>query len=578
MHRMYWSAHRARPVLFALVIVFMPLYMFCINIALPYVTSKGLQAILERRFDDIAIYMWLIAGVMLASIIAMVIAILSFNRTDALGAKLLQRQAFDNFLRKDYEFFANTRIGALGGFVSDLREGSIEHSRIFLFEVPKIATILITGITIIALESVILAGATLLCVVALSSFVLLFSKWRLQFRRAVSESRAALSGRLLDALSHGTTVKSFAQESHELARIEVPTETWAKHQLKTWDLFIPMNGGRNILLGLMLAALLFVSAHEYQQGSISISVLVLVQLFVVRLLTISIEVGEVVKAYDQLVSSSSEAIKMMLQPSQVTDPGTPAQPPSDMTITFKDVSFAYPEARKHIQAIESLTLTIRPGEKVGVIGFSGGGKTTLTKLLMRFMDVTSGSIHIGGADIRDIRQDDLRKLIAYVPQEPLLFHRSIKENIAYAKPDASDAEIAQASKLANVAGFVRELPNGIETEVGERGIKLSGGQRQRVAIARAILKDAPILVLDEATSALDSESELLIQQALDSLMKHRTTLVVAHRLSTIQKMDRIIVLDSGKIVEQGSHAELLALNGVYAKLWSHQSGGYIVET
>ncbi|MGH7250214.1 MAG: ABC transporter ATP-binding protein [Minisyncoccia bacterium] len=222
-------------------------------------------------------------------------------------------------------------------------------------------------------------------------------------------------------------------------------------------------------------------------------------------------------------------------------------------------------------------MDIKQGEKVGLVGYSGSGKTTLTKLLLRFMDVTKGSISVGDLDIRNVSQKDLRSKIAYVPQEPLLFHRSIAENIAYGKPSASKQSIHKAGKAAYVDEFVKELRYGYDTLVGEKGVKLSGGQRQRVAIARALLKDAPILVLDEATSSLDSRSEQYIQKALWQLMKGRTAIVIAHRLSTIQQMDRIIVMNKGRIVEIGSHGELLKNSkGIYAKLWKHQSGGYLL--
>jgi ATP-binding cassette subfamily B protein len=211
------------------------------------------------------------------------------------------------------------------------------------------------------------------------------------------------------------------------------------------------------------------------------------------------------------------------------------------------------------------------------VGHSGSGKTTLTRLLLRFSDIEAGVIAIDGQDISKVTQKSLRESIAYVPQEPMLFHRSLRENIAYGKPEASFEEVHAAAEKANAIEFIEKLPEGFETTVGERGVKLSGGQRQRIAIARAILKDAPILVLDEATSALDSDSEKLIQDALSKLMKGRTSIVVAHRLSTISKLDRIIVLEDGQIDEQGSHEALLKQKGTYAKLWAHQSGGFIEE-
>ena len=249
---------------------------------------------------------------------------------------------------------------------------------------------------------------------------------------------------------------------------------------------------------------------------------------------------------------------------------------SDGEIVFDDVSFKHEDSQDTDMLFEHLKLVIKPGEKIGLVGHSGSGKTTLTKLLLRFSDINEGAILIDGQNIARIGQDDLRNSIAYVPQEPLLFHRSIAENISYGS-SFSQKEIIQAAKRANAHEFIKTLPDGYETLVGERGVKLSGGQRQRVAIARALIKDSPILVLDEATSALDSESEQLIQSALWKLMEGRTAIVIAHRLSTIQKMDRIVVMEEGKIIEQGSHDELIKHKGKYAELWAHQSGGFLED-
>ena len=245
-------------------------------------------------------------------------------------------------------------------------------------------------------------------------------------------------------------------------------------------------------------------------------------------------------------------------------------------VKFNDVDFAYPEKTRST-LFKGLNFKIKPGEKVGLVGPSGGGKTTITQLLLRFMDVQDGEITIDGQNIAAITQSDLRSRIAYVSQEPILFHRTLAENIGYGNHEADQQVIEGIAKMANAHEFIAKLPKGYDTLVGERGVKLSGGQRQRVAIARAMLKNAPILVLDEATSALDSESEVLIQDALWKLMEGRTAIVIAHRLSTIQKMDRIIVLEDGQIVEQGSHKELLRKDGTYARLWAHQSGGFIED-
>lgn len=231
--------------------------------------------------------------------------------------------------------------------------------------------------------------------------------------------------------------------------------------------------------------------------------------------------------------------------------------------------------KKQEDVLKDFSLTITPGEKVGLVGHSGAGKTTITKILLRFADISEGEVLIDGQSIQKIKQDDLRRKISYVPQEPMLFHRSLSENIAYGKPDASMEEIVAVAKKAHAHEFIEKLSKGYDTLVGERGVKLSGGERQRVAIARAMLKDAPILILDEATSSLDSVSERHIQEALAELMKGRTTIVIAHRLSTIQKMDRIIVMEEGGIVEEGKHEDLLARGGMYAEFWREQAGGFL---
>jgi ATP-binding cassette subfamily B protein len=307
---------------------------------------------------------------------------------------------------------------------------------------------------------------------------------------------------------------------------------------------------------------------------LAISTLILIVNYSMQIMGELWNVNNIFKGVNRVFGDAYEMTEILDMEDDVRDmPGAKPLVVKRGAISYDGVSFKHHDAKESI--FTDFNLDIKPGERIGLVGISGSGKTTLTKLLLRFADCDQGQISIDGQNIKDVQQVSLRESIAYVPQETSLFHRTIAENIAYAKPDATQAEIERAAKLANAHEFIKDLPNGYETLVGERGIKLSGGQRQRIAIARAILKDAPILVLDEATSALDSESEALIQDALVKLMKGRTSIVVAHRLSTIASLDRIIVLDNGKIVEQGSHAELLKKGGEYNKLWSRQSGAFL---
>jgi ATP-binding cassette subfamily B protein len=300
--------------------------------------------------------------------------------------------------------------------------------------------------------------------------------------------------------------------------------------------------------------------------------------YTLTLLNRFFEINTITRQVEESLLKASSMSEMLKEEIEIQDsPDAKKLVVSAGEIKLDNVTFAYENQDHQSGVFKHLSLTIQPGEKVGVVGPSGGGKSTLTRLLMRFEDVNSGAILIDGQNIAEVTQGSLRSSIAYVSQEPLLFHRTIRENIAYGDIKSSKETIISAAKKANAHDFIMSLPNGYETVVGERGIKLSGGQRQRVAIARAILKNAPLLILDEATSALDSESEVLIQAALTKLMKGRTSIVIAHRLSTIQRMDRIIVIDNGKIVQEGSHKSLLDQQGIYSKLWAHQSGGFLED-
>ncbi len=311
------------------------------------------------------------------------------------------------------------------------------------------------------------------------------------------------------------------------------------------------------------------------RGGLGVAAVVVTFSYYTNATQIMFDFNRIYRRMESTLTEAAQFTELLLEPPALVDPPDP-QPlrPADAAVRFEGVRFAHSGGPP---LFDGLDLEIPSGFKVGLVGRSGGGKTTLTRLLLRLMDVDGGRILLGGQDIARLRQADLRSLIAYVPQEPAMFHRSVRDNIAFSRPGATEAEILRAARAAHVTEFAETLPDGFDTLVGERGVKLSGGQRQRVALARAILRDAPILLLDEATSALDSESELLVQEALWHLMRDRTALVVAHRLSTVVRMDRLVVLDHGRILEQGSHRELLQSQGPYARLWHHQSGGFLTN-
>jgi ATP-binding cassette subfamily B protein len=302
---------------------------------------------------------------------------------------------------------------------------------------------------------------------------------------------------------------------------------------------------------------------------------VLLQAYMGNLFDILWNLGRSLTKAMKAITDMKEVVDIFDLPIDITDPKRPEHlRMHEGHIVFNKLSFSYKGGNA---VLKDFNLDIAPGERIGLVGHSGAGKSTITKLLLRFVDAVEGNIMIDGQDIKNITQNDLRSVISYVPQESILFHRTIGENISYGRPDATQAEIVDVAKKAFAHDFIAKLPNGYDTLVGERGIKLSGGERQRVAIARAMLKNSPVLVLDEATSSLDSVSEAYIQEAFTELMKNKTTIVVAHRLSTISKMDRIVVLEDGNIIEMGTHQELLRKNGVYADLWNHQSGGFLKD-
>ncbi len=577
LHGLFWRGNVANKWTFIGWLLLRPPAVFVYNILIPIQIAYGLQAIINRQFDQVMHHGVMIVVLALVYCVLWALGGLAICKNGAIGGSYVQRTVFANFLTKDHEFYNTTFIGSLSAQASRLLDAFNQYNQIMIASLPEQIIVVVASIAIIAYNSMPLALVTLVAMALVLSYTIASSRWRLRYRRKLSEASSELAGVVGDALGQASTVKSFASEDYERTRLDSVISVWARRQYVSWATSIPSDIGRMLLAAGAVAVLLVMTARLYQQHAISIAIIALVQLYVVKLITTTQEIADSIKNYENIMGSAYQATKTLLIEPTITDPEKPQKFPTHATMQFDDVTFRYADARVDKMAISNFTLDIAEGEKVGIVGYSGSGKTTLTKLLMRFMDITGGTIRIGGIDIRELSQHDLRSHISYVPQEPLLFHRSIMENIAYGNPSAAKKQVLAAAEAAYVNEFVDDLPKTYDTLVGERGVKLSGGQRQRVAIARAILKDAPILVLDEATSALDSRSERLIQQALRKLMKQKTAVVIAHRLSTIQRMDRIVVVDKGRIVQVGTHDELVKQKGIYAELWEHQSGGYIQD-
>ncbi|MBU4609803.1 ABC transporter ATP-binding protein [Achromobacter sp. GG226] len=382
-----------------------------------------------------------------------------------------------------------------------------------------------------------------------------------------------LGGALSDAISCNAVVKAFGAEKREEARLSRVIDKWQSRTRRTW-VRGTINGGVQaaMLIG-MQAGLLGVSLYLWQTGQANAGDITLALSMFFILQSYLRDIGMHIRNLQRSVNDMEELVALEHLPPGIADAVTARAPQlARGEIRFNDVTFRY--GQHPVALFSRLNVRIAPGERVGLVGPSGSGKTTFVKLIQRLYDVTGGSVTLDGEDVRELQQAAMRRQIAIVPQEPVLFHRSLAENIAYGRPGATREEVEAAARLASAHDFIARLPGGYETLVGERGVKLSGGERQRVAIARAFLADAPILILDEATSSLDSESETLIQAAMQRLMQGRTTLVIAHRLSTVRELDRLLVFEKGQVIESGTHAELIARpDGVYRRLLQHQAEG-----
>ena len=476
----------------------------------------------------------------------------------------LARLCFDTLSNQSMTFHTSRFGGALVSQTSRFMSGYTQMVDVVVYSlIPTIAS---TACTFIALAPAVPAYAAALAVMLVIYVIVATRMYQriLPLSAATAEAQNRLSGVLSDAVTNILAVKTCGREDFEKELFD--EADLAAMRAESRSMRATMQRGfttSGIITVIMLIVSIFVAGGNAWFG-ISGGMLVMMFSYTYQLSMRFNYINSMMQRMNRAIGDASEMARILDEPRLVEDaPGAPDLLVTEGSIDFDHLGFAYADAAEGDRVFTDLNLHIPAGQRVGLVGRSGSGKTTLT------------NVRVDGQDISTCTQQSLRRQIAYVPQEALLFHRSIRENIAYGRPDASEDEIRRAAELANALEFIDRLPSGLDTLVGERGVKLSGGQRQRVAIARAILTDAPILVLDEATSALDSESEALVQDALENLMRGRTSIVVAHRLSTVAALDRIVVLADGEIVEDGTHTELAEAEGEYAALWNRQTGAFL---
>lgn len=489
----------------------------------------------------------------------------------------VRMEMFDYVQHHAYSYFSGRFAGTIANKISDMPQA---FSRI-IDQTVRIFVPIFVAITIslflfgyVQIQFALILGVW----IAIHLFIcIFFSKKGASLSNVHAHARSVLNGKIVDSLSNQLNVKLFSRHREEIQYVGNFQNDEIQKQKRSLFFLEKMK----IALGLLTILGLYVGITWYmlitwQKGLITTGEVVFIFNTTWNIAMMVWMLGLELPDFIRDIGICSQALSIIQDSHDIADaPGAKPLKVSQGEIIFDNVTFHYEEKKKLFQ---NKNIIIKAGERVGLVGFSGSGKTTFVHLILRYFDVEEGRILIDGQDIYLVTQDSLRAQIAMIPQDPILFHRSLIENIRYGRPDATDAEVIEASKKAFCDGFIQQLPEKYDTLVGERGMKLSGGQRQRIAIARAILKNAPILILDEATSALDSVTEECIQKSLEGLMNNRTTIIIAHRLSTLKGMDRILVFENGKIVEEGNHDSLVELGGHYANMWDLQAGGFLLDS
>jgi ATP-binding cassette subfamily B protein len=485
----------------------------------------------------------------------------------------LREQAFSYLIGHSHSFFANNFSGSLTQKINRYVKAFEKITdRLIIEGLP----LLIRGAgTVIAIYTLFPKYALILAIFCFVFLIttFIYIRYKLKYDLLSAEADSKTTGAISDSISNHSSIQLFTGHEYERKIVGEVIQKQRRATALNWYWWEGLGTIGSFYAFSIEFIIFYLVIGDWKLGLITLPIIVLLQSYLIRLIENLWSFGGIIRTFYEGFADAFEMATILDTPHEIEDNSKKELKNVKGEITFDEVSYFY--ENNNLSLLENFSISIKPGEKIALIGTSGAGKTTFVRLLMRFFDVREGSIKIDNVNIKDISQKNLRELISFVPQEPVLFHRTLMENIRYGKRNASEDEVKKAANLAHCGEFIDKLSQGYETFVGERGVKLSGGERQRVAIARAILKNAPILVLDEATSSLDSSSEALIQDALKKLIEGKTAIIIAHRLSTIRQMDRIIVIEKGKIVEDGNHEELIKKeNGIYKNLWQIQASGF----
>ncbi|MCL1049143.1 ABC transporter ATP-binding protein/permease [Shewanella abyssi] len=491
-----------------------------------------------------------------------------FGRVTERAIRRLGIAVFEHLHRLDMAFHLERRTGGLS---RDIERGTSGVSFLMRFMVFNIVPTLLEIVLVVGIlfynYGIGYAAVTLLSVIAYGAYSVVATEWRTGYVRDAAKADSVSSTRAVDSLLNYETVKYFNNEQYEANRYDSALADWEEAKRKNRLSLFALNAGQACIISIAMTFMLAMAATDVAQGAMSIGDFVLINAFMMQLFIPLNFLGFVYREIRGAFANIERMFSLLDKEPMIEDiDNANTEQLTQGVVSFENVSFSY-DSRN---ILDDVSFAIKSGQKVAIVGDSGAGKSTIVKLLFRFYDVVSGCIRIDGQDIRQLSQDTLRQAIAIVPQDTVLFNDTLIENVRYGRPSATDEEIATAIKMAHLSDFINSLPEGGDTRVGERGLKLSGGEKQRVAIARAILKRSPIIVFDEATSSLDSHSEQAILTALKEVAKGHTSLVIAHRLSTVVDADQILVLSKGRVVETGTHSSLLQAGGLYSKLWRIQ--------